>query len=938
MTDAEQREAARQFANKWKGRGREDEDGRSYWIDFLSNVLGMDNVTDRVEFEKKVVVDGNTKRIDVYIPETHVLIEQKSLGKALDQKIMNSGSIELTPYDQAKRYNDNLPYDEKARWIITSNFSDIWIYDMNTRVPEAVEISLDEIPDKYPLLDILTKKDVHKISHEMEVSIKAGDIVGILYEAFLKQYKIPGVNAKEDVEQKEKREHKLKSLNALCVRVVFCLYAEDAGIFGKRNMFHDYMESYEVKDCRRALLELFKILDTPVLERDEYLEEDLAQFPYVNGGLFADETIEIPPFTEEIKELLLTKASEDFDWSDISPTIFGAVFESTLNPETRRSGGMHYTSIENIHKVIDPLFLEDLQEEFNAIKQIQVKRTKDKKLDEFQNKLAALTFLDPACGSGNFLTETYLSLRRLENEVIREKVEGQMTLVEVHNPIKVSIQQFYGIEINDFAVTVAKTALWIAESQMLEETKSIVYGFNDDFLPLKTYVNITEANALRINWNEVIPANKLSYIMGNPPFVGTKLMNKKQKEDVKYAIGKYNNYGTLDYVSCWYAKSSDYIENTNICCAFVSTNSIVQGEQVTPLWKELFARNIVINFAYRTFVWDSEANAKAQVHCVIIGFSKNNVQREKYIFDGYKKTSVNHINAYLVDAEDVFIESQRKPICDVQEMFLGCDFKDDNNYILSEEEKNELIEKEPIAEKYIKKYVNAKELTNRKHRYCLWLNNAAPGEIKKAPTIMKKIDAVKTFRLNSNSSDTQRYAEFPMRPARLRYYSEERNTAALCLPRISSATRRYLPMELLDADTIGGASILMIPEATLYTFAILNSNVHMAWMRTVCGRMKSDYRYANGLVYNTFPWPKATEKQKQKIEKTAQAIIDARELYTESNLAALYDPLSMPSELIKAHNMNNKAVMEAYGFSTKMSEAECVAELMRMYQKLMKEK
>lgn len=938
MTDAEQREAARQFANKWKGRGREDEDGRSYWIDFLSNVLGMDNVTDRVEFEKKVVVDGNTKRIDVYIPETHVLIEQKSLGKALDQKIMNSGSIELTPYDQAKRYNDNLPYDEKARWIITSNFSDIWIYDMNTRVPEAVEISLDEIPDKYPLLDILTKKDVHKISHEMEVSIKAGDIVGILYEAFLKQYKIPDVNAKEDVEQKEKREHKLKSLNALCVRVVFCLYAEDAGIFGKRNMFHDYMESYEVKDCRRALLELFKILDTPVLERDEYLEEDLAQFPYVNGGLFADETIEIPPFTEEIKELLLTKASEDFDWSDISPTIFGAVFESTLNPETRRSGGMHYTSIENIHKVIDPLFLEDLQEEFNAIKQIQVKRTKDKKLDEFQNKLAALTFLDPACGSGNFLTETYLSLRRLENEVIREKVEGQMTLVEVHNPIKVSIQQFYGIEINDFAVTVAKTALWIAESQMLEETKSIVYGFNDDFLPLKTYVNITEANALRINWNEVIPATKLSYIMGNPPFVGTKLMNKKQKEDVKYAIGKYNNYGTLDYVSCWYAKSSDYIENTNICCAFVSTNSIVQGEQVTPLWKELFARNIVINFAYRTFVWDSEANAKAQVHCVIIGFSKNNVQREKYIFDGYKKTSVNHINAYLVDAEDVFIESQRKPICDVQEMFLGCDFKDDNNYILSEEEKNELIEKEPIAEKYIKKYVNAKELTNRKHRYCLWLNNAAPGEIKKAPTIMKKIDAVKTFRLNSNSSDTQRYAEFPMRPARLRYYSEERNTAALCLPRISSATRRYLPMELLDADTIGGASILMIPEATLYTFAILNSNVHMAWMRTVCGRMKSDYRYANGLVYNTFPWPKATEKQKQKIEKTAQAIIDARELYTESNLAALYDPLSMPSELIKAHNMNNKAVMEAYGFSTKMSEAECVAELMRMYQKLMKEK
>ena len=938
MTDAEQREAARQFVNRWLGKGKEDEDGRSYWIDLLTSVLGMDNVTERLNFEKKVVIDGNTKRIDVYIPETRVIIEQKSLGKALDQKIRNSGEIDLTPFEQADRYNSKLTFDERARWIVTSNFAEIWIYDMNQKQPEPTKIALDELQSKYPLLDFLVKKEVKSISHEMEVSIKAGDIVGLIYDAFLKQYRIPDIKEKDETEeQREKREHKLKSLNALCVRIVFCLYAEDAGIFGKRNMFHDYLEAYEVKDCRRALIELFKVLDTPVAERDEYLEEDLAQFPYVNGGLFADETIEIPPFTEEIKQLLLTKASEDFNWRDISPTIFGAVFESTLNPETRRSGGMHYTSIENIHKVIDPLFLDDLHNEFQQIQQIQVKRTRDKKLEEFQNKLASLTFLDPACGSGNFLTETYLSLRRLENEVIKEKVNGQMTLGEVNNPIKVSIQQFYGIEINDFAVTVAKTALWIAESQMLEETKSIVYGFHDDFLPLKTYVNITEANALRIDWNDVISAQKLSYIMGNPPFVGIKLMNKKQKEDVKHILGKYNNYGTLDYVSCWYAKSCDYIEGTNICCSFVSTNSIVQGEQVAPLWKELFARNIIINFAYRTFVWDSEANAKAHVHCVIIGFSKNTVNSNKVIFDGQVKKTVNHINAYLVDAEDIFVESQRKPICDVQEMYLGCDFKDDNNYILLEDEKDELLEKEPLSEKYIKKYVNAKELISRKHRYCLWLNKADPIEIKKSPTIMKKIEAVKKFRLESNSPDTQRYADYPMRPARLRYYSEERNTCALCLPRISSATRRYLPMELLDADTIGGASILMIPDATLYTFAILNSNVHMAWMRTVCGRMKSDYRYANGLVYNTFPWPSPTEEQKKKIEKTAQGILDARLLYPNSNLAALYDPLTMPSELVKAHNANNKAVMEAYGFSIKMTEAECVSELMKLYQKLIAE-
>ncbi len=939
MTDTEQREAVRQFVNRWMGKGKEDEDGRSYWIDLLSNVIGMDNVIERLNFEKKVVVEGNTKRIDVYIPETHVIVEQKSLGKALDQKIHNSGDIDLTPYEQAKRYNDNLPYDEKARWIVTCNFSDIWIYDMNAKIPEPIKIALEELPSKYPLLDFLAKKDIKKISHEMEVSIKAGEIVGLIYDAFYKQYRISEAKEKDEtVEQKERREHKLKSLNALCVRLVFCLYAEDAGIFGKRNMFHDYLEAYDIKDCRRAIIELFKILDTPVPERDEYLEEDLAQFPYVNGGLFADETIEVPPFTEEIKQLLLTKASEDFNWRDISPTIFGAVFESTLNPETRRSGGMHYTSIENIHKVIDSLFLDELKNEFQKILQIQVRRTKDKRLDEFQNKLAGLTFLDPACGSGNFLTETYLSLRRLENEVIQEKLNGQITLGEVRNPIKVSIQQFYGIEINDFAVTVAKTALWIAESQMLEETKSIVYGFNDDFLPLKTYVNITEGNALQIDWKDVIAPERLSYIMGNPPFVGTKLMNKKQKEDVKRVLGKYNNYGTLDYVSCWYAKSCEYIEGTAICCAFVSTNSIVQGEQVAPLWKELFAREIEINFAYRTFVWDSEANAKAQVHCVIIGFSRKEVKHRKIIYDGEELKIVNHINAYLVDAEDVFVESKRKPICNVQEMYLGCDFKDDNNYILGEEEKEELIKREPLVEKYIKKYINAKELISRKHRYCLWLNNANPGDLKKLPTVMKKIEAVKLFRLESNSPDTQRYAEYPTRPARLRYYSEERNTSALGVPRISSATRRYLPMELLDADTIGGASILMIPEATLYTFAILNSNVHMAWMRTVCGRMKSDYRYANGLVYNTFPWPSPTDVQKAKIEKAAKGILDARALYPNANLAALYDPLTMPSELSKAHNINNKVVMEAYGFSTKMTEADCVAELMKLYQKLTQEK
>ena len=757
MTDAEQREAARQFVNRWMGKGKEDEDGRSYWIDLLTNVLGMDNVTERLNFEKKVVIDGNTKRIDVYIPETRVIIEQKSLGKALDQKIRNSGDVDLTPFEQADRYNGKLTFDERARWIVTSNFAEIWIYDMNQKQPEPTKIALDELQSKYPLLDFLVKKEVKTISHEMEVSIKAGGIVGLIYDAFLKQYRIPDIKEKDETfEQKEKREHKLKSLNALCVRIVFCLYAEDAGIFGKRNMFHDYLETYEVKDCRRALLELFKILDTPVSERDEYLEEELAQFPYVNGGLFADETIEIPPFTEEIKELLLTKASEDFDWSDISPTIFGAVFESTLNPETRRSGGMHYTSIENIHKVISPLFLEDLQKEFDSIRAIQVKRTRDKKLEEFQNKLASLTFFDPACGSGNFLTETYLSLRRLENEVIKEKVGGQMTLVEVNNPIRVSIQQFYGIEINDFAVTVAKTALWIAESQMLEETKNIVYGFNDDFLPLKTYVNITEGNALRIDWNDVIPAEKLSFIMGNPPFVGARWMASEQKEDVEKIFEGWKSIGNLDYVSCWYKKAADYMGNYNIRAALVSTNSITQGESVSILWKPLFESGVHIDFAYRTFIWDSEASIKAHVHCVIVGFSRAVNNKQKIIYSGENAIPANNINGYLLDAENIFIEKRMKPLCNVPEIALGGQAIDGGFLILTEEEKEEFLEKEPQASPFFRHYMMGKDFIDRKPRYCIWLVGADPGLLKKCPMILERVNKVREFRLSSTRANKKK--------------------------------------------------------------------------------------------------------------------------------------------------------------------------------------
>ncbi len=924
MTDAEQREAARQFANRWIGKGREDEDGRSYWINLLTNVLGMDNVTERLNFEKKVVVDGNTKRIDVYIPETSVIIEQKSLGKALDQKIRNSGDIDLTPFEQADRYNSKLTFDERARWIVTSNFAEIWIYDMNQKQPEPTKIALDELPSKYPLLEFLVKKDVKKISREMEVSIKAGDIVGLIYDAFLKQYKIPAAEKGETAEQKERREYKLKSLNALCVRIVFCLFAEDAGLFGRRNIFHDYLEHYDVKECRRALIELFKVLDTPVSERDEYLEEDLAQFPYVNGGLFADESIEVPPFTEEIKELLLTKASEDFNWSDISPTIFGAVFESTLNPETRRSGGMHYTSIENIHKVIDPMFLDDLNEELEEILKIQAKRTRDKKLTDFQNKLASLKFLDPACGSGNFLTETYLSLRRMENKVIAEMLDGQITLGEARNPIKISIQQFYGIEINDFAVTVAKTALWIAESQMLEETKSIVYGFEDDFLPLKTYVNITEGNALRIDWNDVIPARELSYIMGNPPFVGFTYMTELQKQDLEFIFPGVKN---LDFVCCWYKKANDYIKGTKIDCGFVSTNSITQGETVSRLWEFL---DFKINYAYQTFIWDSEANSKAHVHCVIIGFSDYD-RDTKILYVDNELKRVPNINPYLMDAPNVIVKSRKNPICNVSKMVYGNKPADGGYLIIESEDYQDFIKGDPNSKKFIRPLLGAVEFLHSKKRYCIWLKNASPNEIKTSPFTIERVKKCKENREKSKAAGIRKFAQTPTLFAQI---TQPEGKNYILIPRVSSERRRYVPMDFLSAETIVTDAVQIVPDATIYEFGVLNSNVHMAWMRAVCGRLKSDYRYSKDVVYNNFPWPNPTEEQRNKIEQTAQGILDARKLYPDSSLADLYDPLTMPQELRKAHTANDRAVMSAYGFRTKMSEADCVAELMKMYQRL----
>jgi len=923
MTDVQQRAAAKHFVDYWQGKGYEKGQSQPFWLSLLGDVFGIEHPAEYITFEDQVHLD-HTSFIDGFIPATKVLIEQKSLGKSLTTPIPQSDGSLLSPLQQAQRYVHAL-LDTKGRgavprWVITCNFEEFRVYDLDHPQNEAQVIKLADLPTEYYRLKFLVDTGNEHLKREMELSLKAGELVGVIHDRFLEQYSDPMAV------------HTQRSLNKLCVRLVFCLYAEDAGLFGAKDAFSSYIGQYEPKDIRRALIDLFKVLDTKPEERDEYLEDELAAFPYVNGGLFADENIVIPKITESIKQTLMESAQ--FNWSEISPTIFGAVFESTLNPETRRSGGMHYTSIENIHKVIDPLFLDDLKKELAEIRAIQIQNEKARKLKQFQQKLAGLTFLDPACGSGNFLTETYVSLRRLENEVLMELHKGQVMIAsEETSPILVSISQFYGIEINDFAVTVAKTALWIAESQMMKETEDVVL-MPLDFLPLKTNANIIEGNSLLINWAKLRPAGSSPFIqMGNPPFVGARLMSETQKQDVITVFGsKWRNVGNLDYVCCWYKKATEMMRSGNASrTSLVSTNSVCQGETVANLWRPLMEDGVHIDFAYRTFRWDSEANVKAHVHCIIVGFSIAKNNKPKVIYDGDIHKQAENINGYLIDADNVFVDSRNKPLCSVPEIGMGNQPIDNGNYLFDEQSMHDFVVTEPCAKPYFHKWYGAQEFISQKPRYCLWLGNCSPAELRGMPECMKRVQAVREYRLSSSRASTVKLADKPTR-----FQTENMPFGHyIVIPEVSSQRRRYIPIGYMDSSVLCSNKVRLMPDATLYHFGVLTSNVHMAWMRTVCGRLKSDYDYSIKIVYNNFPWPEPTEEKKAKIEQTAQAILDARALYPDSSLADLYDELTMPPELRTAHQKNDRAVMEAYGFWGKLnSESECVAELMRMYQKL----
>ena len=911
------------FISKWQGRGKEKQDDQAYWTDVLSYIVELTDITNRIEPQKDVIgPDGNTKWIDIYIPETKVIIEQKSLN--IDLSKPQAGHDGMTPYEQAKMYDNCLVRSEKARWIVTSNFAEIWIYDMEAKKPEdtVVKVSLDNLQREYKQLSFLYDPHVEQIIREFEISKEAGNKIGTIYEALLKQY------------PKKPTEDDLKNLNSFCVRLVFCYYAEDAGLF-EDGLFSNYMKSFNPQHLRTGLKELFRILNTKYEDRDPFEEKVLLDFPYVNGGLFDGRNNVIPQIDEKIKDILISAA--DFDWSDISPTIFGAIFESTLNQDTRRDNGMHYTAIENIHKVIDPLFLNDLKSELEDIKASKQPNVRVQKLHAYQDKLASLAFLDPACGSGNFLTETYISLRRLENDVIATLNRDQMEFIGAVNssPIKVRLDQFNGIEINDFAVSVARTAMWIAENQMMEKTKEIIVNADSlNFLPLSSFTKIREANALQVDWNDIVSVDDCNYIMGNPPFVGARLMKKEQKADVAKVFDGWKKIGNLDYVSCWFKKCSDYIRGTKIKAALVSTNSITQGESVSILWEPLFNAGLNISFAHRTFRWDSEATIKAHVHCVIIGFQMYPATGNKYIYDKDTTIVAKNINAYLLDYDNVFVKNRTKPLSpSVPNMLFGNMANDDkgklSNY--STEEKDAIVKHHPNSVKLFRKVVGSEEYINNIDRWCIWLKDVAPEEYINIPPIVSAISAVKKARSESDRDATRKLAKFPMLFGEIRQPDKE----YLLIPRTSSENYRYVPMGFVASDIIANDATLIVPDAELYHFAILTSSVNMAWMKVVAGRLKSDYRYSAGIVYNNFPWCSLDDSIIAELTETAKNIIKARENHPNLSLADLYgERYDLFTDLVDAHEANDKAVLKAYGFKTGITDFDIVVELMKMYQNL----
>lgn len=918
---------AKGFVERWRaildavpeGKNNEQQDTAKFWQDLLVNVLGVPSSTMAtfVDFERKV----RGRRIDVFVSDHHFLCEQKSVGIDLDKPEPRNGGLE-TPYQQATWYAQHLPYSERPRWLMTCNFESFRLYDLDEERPEDTvqEFTLEELPDHLYLLSFLTSKESSRLHKEQELSVEAGRHVSRLYDAISKQYH------HIDTDEEEQR-----SLNVLITRIIFLLYAEDADLLQSHFAFGDFCKGDPSK-LRRKLATLFETIDTPYEERDEYADDDVAAFPYVNGGLFSDRSIVIPQMTEEIADAI-EDASRGFDWREISGVIFGGVFEGTLNPETRHAGGMHYTSVENIERCLRPLFLDELWAELHAAEGERSGAKRQQMLEALHDKISKITVGDPACGSGNFLTEAYRQLRTIENRIIEDEHGDQTVLSGVlDNPIRVSLDQFYGIEINDFAVSVAKTALWITEEQMLRKTQELLPYYDFKFLPLRNLGNLREGNALTTDWAEVFPAD-LTYLVGNPPFLGARNQSKEQKADLLAVFDGVKNAGNIDFCGAWYMKAARFTEGKRTRCALVSTNSICQGEQVANLWKPLHDMGIHIDFAHNTFRWDNEAMDKAHVFCVIVGFSREVSEKRLYLHETpdapEELRHPRNINAYLVDAPDAFIWNRKKPLCDVPAISIGNKPIDGGFYLFSDAEKDDFLRVEPGAGRFFHSWIGSREFLHGEPRWCLWLGDASFSDLKGLPRCRERIESVRSYRLASKSAPTRRLADKPTR-----FHVENMPEGnSIVIPEVSSERRRYIPMGFIGPETMCSNLVKLIPNADLYHFGILQSQFHNAWMRTVCGRLKSDYRYSGGVVYNNFVWPEPSDSQREEVERCARAVLDARAAQEEATLADMYDPDNETffPELMRAHRELDASVEACYGVDFDGDERLITAHLFRLY-------
>jgi len=889
------KDRALNFSKEWADTSNEEADAKPFLVEFF-NVFGISSK--RVStFEHRVKkLDEKDGYIDLLWKGT-ILIEMKSRGKNLDKA-----------YIQAKEYTHGLKQHELPKYILISDFENFRLYDLEE--DRTIEFKLNELVNNVQHFGYILgyQKKIYK--EQDPANIKAAELMGKLHDRL------------------EEIGYTSHPLEVYLVRILFCLFAEDTTIFNKQQ-FQDYLEQRTAEDgsdLASKLQELFQVLNTPKENRFKNLDEQLADFPYVNGKLF-EENLPTASFDSKMRQALLNCCY--IDWSKISPAIFGSMFQSVMNPTERRNLGAHYTSETNILKLIKPLFLDELWTEFESIK------GNKNKLPEFHKKLSTLKFLDPACGCGNFLVITYRELRLLEFEVLKSINKSGQKFLDISQILWIDVDQFNGIEYEEFPARIAEVAMWLIDHQMNMMVSS-EFGQYFVRLPLKKSANIVHGDALETDWENVVSKNELSYILGNPPFIGSKIMKQSQRDQIVKQFDNSDGSGVLDYVTGWYIKAAKYIQESKIKVGFVSTNSIVQGEQTSILWGQMIIKyNIKIHFAHRTFKWSNEAKGNAAVYCVIVGFANFDTNNKSiFEYEDIKgealEIKAKNINPYLVDAKDIFITKRRKPICNVPEISFGSMPNDGGNFLFTDEEKNEFIEYEPISEKFFKPLISAHEFLNGHKRWCLWLKNANPTDLKEAKLVTERIENVRKLRMESNRQATQKLAAFPT------LFGEDRQPKSeyILIPRHSSENRKYIPMGFFDKNSIASDSCIFIEGATLYDFGILHSSIHMAWVNTVCGRLESRYRYSKDIVYNNFPWPEnPTEKTIKSIEERAQKVLDVRLQFPNSSLADLYDPLTMPPELVKAHNDLDKAVDLAYRPQPFTIEAKRMEFLFELYEK-----